>query len=69
MGTSLHNLLVVEDNPFIGQKIVDAVKKFSSIQTVYKSETIEEAFAFLKKTTLKRKFLFSLHIPSLNRFV
>ena len=42
------NLLVVEDNPFIGNKIVEAVKTISDVKNIQLSDTIKDAFTFLK---------------------
>jgi response regulator of citrate/malate metabolism len=43
------NLLVIEDNTYIGEKIVDASKKIQGICDIKLSKTLKEAFAFLKE--------------------
>ncbi|MEO9570078.1 MAG: response regulator [Polaribacter sp.] len=53
MKTNLNNLLVIEDNPYIGQKIVNAAKKINGIKNIYLSESLKEAFSFLNKSNFE----------------
>ena len=53
MKTNQNNLLIIEDNQFIGQKIYNATKKINCIESICISETLQEAFSILKKTNFK----------------
>ena len=41
------DLLIVEDNPFIGGSIVNATKEYSGIGVLHLTETLQEAISFL----------------------
>ena len=45
--STLTDLLIVEDNPFIGESIVNAAKEHSSIGVLRLTETLQEAISFL----------------------
>ena len=47
---TLTDLLIVEDNPFIGESIVNAAKEHSGIGTLRLTETLQEAITFLNTT-------------------
>ena len=46
----LTDLLIVEDNSFIGQSIVNATRKHESIGALHLTETLQEAISFLNVT-------------------
>ena len=48
--STLTDLLIVEDNPFIGESIVNATKEHSSIGTLLLTETLQEAISSLNTT-------------------
>lgn len=61
----LNNLLIVEDNSYIGDKIVNAVKEFGGIQDVRLTTTLQEAISFFNTTTFKLVVL-DLNLPDGN---
>jgi response regulator of citrate/malate metabolism len=46
LNLALNNLLIVEDNFFIGKSVVSAVKKINSIGDVCLTESLQEAISF-----------------------
>ncbi|WP_158840121.1 response regulator [Polaribacter sp. L3A8] len=50
MKSILNNLLVVEDNTFIGECIVNAAKKNTSIKNIHLTESLQEAISFFDDT-------------------
>jgi len=61
----LNNLLIVEDNPFIGKKIFNAAKEVSGIEHIYITESLQEATSFLNETNFKLVIL-DLNLPDGN---
>ena len=61
----LNNLLIVEDNPFIGEKIFNAAKEVSGIEHIYITESLQEATSFLNETNFKLVIL-DLNLPDGN---
>ncbi|QTD36941.1 response regulator [Polaribacter batillariae] len=53
MESKLNNLLVVEDNPYIGEEIVNAVKKVNGIKNIHLTKTLQEAISSLNKTSFE----------------
>ncbi len=53
MKPELSNLLVVEDNLFIGKKIVHAAKEVSGIKEVFLTEFLQEAISTLSNVNFK----------------
>ncbi|WP_157812157.1 response regulator [Polaribacter sp. ALD11] len=51
MKSTLNNLLIVEDNPFIGKNIFDATKGVRGIKDIRMTESLQEAISFLNDTT------------------
>ena len=47
---SLNNLLIVEDNFFIGKSVVTAAKKINGIGDVCLTESLQEAISFFENT-------------------
>ena len=47
---SLNNLLIVEDNSFIGKSVVTAAKKINGIGDVCLTESLQEAISFFENT-------------------
>jgi response regulator of citrate/malate metabolism len=60
-----YNLLVIEDNTYIGEKIVDASKKIEGICDIKLSKTLKEAFTFLKEINFEKVTL-DLSLPDGN---
>jgi len=50
---ALNNLLIVEDNPFIGNKIVNALKEGGIIKEIHLTKSLEGATSFFKKTNFE----------------
>lgn len=50
MKSNLKNLLIVEDNPFIGKSIVNMAKEVSSIGVIRLINSLQEAISVLDKT-------------------
>lgn len=50
LDSTLTDLLIVEDNPFIGESIVNATKEYSGIGALHLTETLQEAISFLNVT-------------------
>ena len=48
MKSILNNLLIVEDNSFIGKNIINAVKEVSSINSISLTESLHEAISILE---------------------
>ena len=46
---SLNNILIVENNSFIGKKIVSAIENINSFKNVYSTNSIQEATFFINK--------------------
>ena len=61
----LNNLLIVDDNPFIGKKIFNAAKEVSGIEHIYITESLQEATSFLNETNFKLVIL-DLNLPDGN---
>lgn len=59
------NLLVIEDNTYIGEKIVNASKKLEGIQTVKLSKNLKDSFTFLKEKEFD-KITLDLSLPDGN---
>jgi len=47
---TLNNLLIVEDNLFIGKEIFNATKKLSNIEDVLLAKSLQEAISIFKET-------------------
>ncbi|QTE23999.1 response regulator [Polaribacter cellanae] len=47
MKFKLNNLLVIEDNPYIGKEIVNATKKVTRIKNIRLTKTLQEAISFI----------------------
>ena len=65
MNTELYNLLVIEDNAYIGEKIVNASKEIKKIKEVKLSTTLKDAFEFLSKIEFD-KITLDLSLPDGN---
>ncbi|QXP63564.1 MULTISPECIES: response regulator [unclassified Polaribacter] len=50
MKAAFHNLLIVEDNPFIGRNIFDAAKQIDSIRDICLTKSLHEAISIFNKT-------------------
>ena len=50
MKSTIINLLIVEDNPFIGEKIFSAAKEVKSIKAIQLTKSLQEAVSFLNNT-------------------
>lgn len=61
----LNNILIVEDNAFIGKSIFNAVKNVKGIGDVCLTETIEEALSFVNKSNFELVIL-DLNLPDGN---
>ncbi|OAD46651.1 response regulator [Polaribacter atrinae] len=44
------NLLIVEDNPFIGKNILDAAKEIDRLKDIYITKSLQEAISIFNKT-------------------
>lgn len=53
MKSPFYNLLIVEDNPFIGEKIVNAAKEVSGIKEIRLTASLQEAITFLNDTKVE----------------
>ena len=60
-----NNLLIVEDNSYIGEKIVNTIKEFSGIQDVRLTKNFQEAISFFNTTTFNLVVL-DLNLPDGN---
>ncbi len=60
-----YNLLVIEDNAYIGEKIVSATKEIKQIEKIKLSKTLKEAFDFLNKINFEKVTL-DLSLPDGN---
>lgn len=65
MNTTLSDLLIVEDNPFIGSKIADAIGNLSMLKEIHLTETLQQAYDLLEKTNFKIVVL-DLNLPDGN---
>ena len=65
MKTSFYNLLIVEDNPFIGEKIATAAKDVSGIKEIRLTASLQEAITFLNETKVELVTL-DLNLPDGN---
>lgn len=65
MKPTLHNLLIVEDNPFIGEKILKSVKEVDGIKDIRLTTTLQEAISFLNETKVDLVTL-DLNLPDGN---
>lgn len=63
--STLNNLLIVEDNPFIGNKIFNAAKELSSIEDTRLTESLQKAISILTTTNFKLVVL-DLNLPDGN---
>jgi len=63
--SALNNLLIVEDNYFIGNKIVNSAKEVKGIEGIYIIESLEEAICFLNETNVEFVIL-DLNLPDGN---
>jgi response regulator of citrate/malate metabolism len=61
----LNNLLIVEDNSYIGEKIAYAAKEFSGIQDVRLTKNFQDAISFFNTTTFNLVVL-DLNLPDGN---
>jgi response regulator of citrate/malate metabolism len=50
---TLNNLLIVEDNSFIGKCIVNGTKKISGIKNIHLTESLKEAISIMETTPFK----------------
>jgi response regulator of citrate/malate metabolism len=50
---TLNNLLIVEDNLFIGEKISKSVKELTDVRDVYITASLQEAFSFMSTIGFK----------------
>ena len=53
MNKNENRLLVIEDNLYIGGRIVDATEKINGIKSIQHSKSLKEAFSFLNKTSFE----------------
>ncbi|WP_181858195.1 response regulator [Polaribacter sp. WD7] len=53
MKTSSNNLLVIEDNLYIREKIAKEAKKIVSINDIFVTETLEQAFTHLNQNNFE----------------
>ena len=60
-----NNLLIVEDNSYIGEKIVNTIKEFSGIQDVRLTKNFQDAISFFNTTTFNLVVL-DLNLPDGN---
>jgi response regulator of citrate/malate metabolism len=65
MNSILNNLLIVEDNPFIGEKIFRATKELSSMKDICLTESLQEAISFLNDKNFELIIL-DLRLPDGN---
>ena len=65
MKTPFYNLLIVEDNTFIGEKIVKAAKEVNGVKDIRLTTTLQEAISFLSDTKVERITL-DLNLPDGN---
>lgn len=63
--STLNNLLIVEDNPFIGKEIFNAAKEVSSIKEIRLTESLQEAISFFNETNFELVTL-DLNLPDGN---
>lgn len=63
--SKLNNLLIVEDSPFIGQKIFNATKDLSTIENIRVTESLQEAISFFDNTNFHLVIL-DLRLPDGN---
>lgn len=63
--SKLNNLLIVEDNTFIGKSIVNAVKNVNTIGDIRITESIQEAILFFNETNFEMVIL-DLNLPDGN---
>jgi response regulator of citrate/malate metabolism len=59
---ALSNLLIVEDNSFIGEKILYAAKEVPSIKDIRLTESLQEAISFLENSDFELIIL-DLNLP------
>jgi DNA-binding NarL/FixJ family response regulator len=62
---AFRNLLIVEDNPFIGRNIFDAAKGIDSIRDVSLTKSLHEAISIFNKTNFELIIL-DLKLPDGN---
>ncbi len=65
MNSILNNLLVVEDNSFIGKKIINSAKRLNNIKDIRVTESLHEAICFLDETNFELVIL-DLSLPDGN---
>ena len=65
MKAALRNLLIVEDNPFIGKNILDAAKEIVSIKDICLKKSLHEAISTFNKTNFELIIL-DLKLPDGN---
>jgi response regulator of citrate/malate metabolism len=65
LNQTLNNLLIVEDNPFIGETIFNTVKELTSIRDIRLTASLQGAFSFMNKTNFKLIIL-DLKLPDGN---
>jgi response regulator of citrate/malate metabolism len=65
LNSTLNNLLIVEDNPFIGKGIFNAAKELSGIEQIHLTESLQEAISFLNETNFELVIL-DLNLPDGN---
>ncbi|WP_189663129.1 response regulator [Polaribacter sp. IC073] len=53
MKPSFYNLLIVEDNLLIGEKIVKAAKEVSAIKEIRLTASLQDAISFLNETKVE----------------
>jgi len=63
--STIINLLIVEDNPFIGEKIFNAAKEVRNIRNIQLTESLQEAISFLTDTDVELMIL-DLRFPDGN---
>jgi response regulator of citrate/malate metabolism len=65
LNSILNNLLIVEDNSFIGEKIFRATKELSSMKDICLTESLQEAISFLNDKNFELIIL-DLRLPDGN---
>ena len=63
MKSILTNLLIVEDNSFIGNSLVDMAKEITTINTIRLTESIQEAISFFKENLTFELVILDLRLP------
>ncbi|PQJ76918.1 response regulator [Polaribacter glomeratus] len=65
MKSTLKNLLILEDNLYIGKEIVSAAKELKRFQEVYVTKSLKEAISFFSNINFKFVVL-DLNLPDGN---